>query len=503
MTPIDWTILFLYAVFTMVMAWWVSRKQEDTREYFIGSGRMNPLLIGVSLFVTLLSTITYLAIPGEVLGKGPVYLANYLVYPLVFLVVTRWLLPLYMRNRVTSAYELLEERLGLSVRLLGTGLFLLLRLIWMGLLIFLTAKALVVVMGVPEDRQAIWVPWVAVVTGLFTVIYTSVGGLRAVVITDLIQTLLLYGGALIVIGTITYKMGGFGWFPTEWQQSVWDTQPIISFDLSERVTLIGSMISVLIWMVATSAGDQITVQRFMATEDAPAARRAVATQLIMGGIVGLTLGLVGLALLGYLQAHPERIPEGKSLRDMADSVFPWFIAQELPPVITGLVVAGLFAAAMSSIDSGVNSITAVVTVDILDRFGHAPKTDLERVRFSRRLSFGIGVAVVLASTQMHRIPGNFMEITNKTVNLPTVPLAMLFVYALFFRRISTLGAWIGCLASLAAAVVVAFSGPLFGLNPTTGRDPISFQWVTAAALLAGLVGGWIGSLLFPRKPETL
>src|SRR5690606_27912578 len=149
---------------------------------------------------------------------------------------------------------------------------------------------------------------------------------------------------------------------------------------------------------------------------------------------------------------------------MADSVFPWFIAQELPPVITGLVVAGLFAAAMSSIDSGVNSITAVVTVDILDRFGHAPKTDPARGRCPRRLSFGIGVAVVLASTQMHRIPGNFMEITNKTVNLPTVPLAMLFVYALFFRRISTLGAWIGCLASLAAAVVVAFSGPLFGLN---------------------------------------
>lgn len=495
MILIDWIILVLYAASTMAMAWWMSRKQEDAREYFIGSGKMNPLLIGVSLFVTLLSTITYLALPGEVLGKGPVYLANYLVYPLVFLVVTRVLLPTYMRNRVTSAYELLEERLGLSVRLLGAAMFLLLRLLWMGLLIFLTAKALVVVMGLDER----WVPWLAVTTGLFTVVYTSVGGLRAVVVTDLMQTLLLYGGALLVIGTVTAKMGGFGWFPTEWQRDVWDVQPVFSLDLSERVTVVGSMVSVLLWMVATSAGDQMSVQRFMATEDVKAARRAVATQLVMGMVVGLTLGLVGLSLLGYLQAHPERLPEGKSLRDMADNVFPWFIANELPPVVTGLVVAGIFAAAMSSIDSGVNSITAVVTRDILDRFGRAPQTDEAQVRFSRRLSFGIGVAVVLASTQMSRIPGNFMEITNKTVNLPTVPLALLFAFALFFRRTSVAGAWIGCLSSLAAAILVAFSGPIFGMDPETGRDPVSFQWVTAAALLAGLAAGWLGSLAFPRR----
>ncbi len=497
MTLIDWIILVLYAVSTMWMAWWVSRKQENTREYFIGSGRMNPLLIGVSLFVTLLSTITYLALPGEVLGKGPVYLANYLIYPLVFLTVTRVLLPMYMRNRVTSAYELLEARLGLSVRLLGAVMFLLLRLLWMGLLVFLTAKALVVVMGV-DDK---WVPWVAAVTGMFTVVYTSVGGLRAVVITDLAQTLLMFGGALLVIGTVTVKMGGFGWFPTEWQGEVWDKQPVFSLDLSERVTVAGSMISIFLWMVATSAGDQMTVQRFMATEDVKAARRAVAMQLGMGIVVGLTLGLVGLSLLGYLQAHPEVLPEGKSLRDMADNIFPWFIVNGLPPGITGLVVAGVFAAAMSSIDSGVNSITAVVTRDVLERFGRAPKTDAAQVRFSRWLAFGIGVAVVLFSTQMDRIPGNFMEITNKTVNLPTVPIALLFVFALFFRKTSAAGAWIGCLTSFAAAVLVAFSGPIFitDYDPKTMRDPVSFQWVTSAALIAGLLGGWLGSLIFPRR----
>jgi hypothetical protein len=111
--------------------------------------------------------------------------------------------------------------------------------------------------------------------------------------------------------------------------------------------------SVFFWMTATMAGDQVSVQRFMATENAPKARRALAMQLTVSMVVGATLGLVGLALLGYFQAHPELLPEAGTLNDQADKLFPHFIAFELPPVITGLVVSGLFAAAMSSIDSGV------------------------------------------------------------------------------------------------------------------------------------------------------
>ena len=499
MTALDWTLLALYAALTMGLAAWASRRQEDTREYFTGSGQMNPILIGVSLFVTLLSTITYLGLPGEVLGKGPTYLANYLVYPLIFLAVTRVLLPLYMRQKVTSAYALLEDRLGLPARLLGASLFVFLRLIWMGLMILLTSKALVLVMQVDEK----WVPLVAVVTGLFTVAYTSIGGLRAVVLTDFLQTLLLYGGALLVIGTVTVKMGGFSWFPTDWQHGVWDRQPVFSLDLSERVTVVGSMVSIFLWMVATSAGDQLSVQRFMATRDVRAARRAVAMQLSVGALVGLTLGLVGLALLGYYQAHPELLPAGKTLRQAADQIFPLFIVNELPPGLTGLVIAGLFAAAMSSIDSGVNSITAVVTTDFLQRFGREPKTDAQQVAFSRRLALGIGLIVVVLSLFVDRIPGNFMEITNKTVNLPTVPIALLFVFALFLPKTSPTGAWIGVLSSFTAAVLVAFSGPLFvpDFDPKTMRDPISFQWSSAAALLVGLAAGWLGSRLFPRRPS--
>ncbi len=507
MAPVDWIILLLYATSTIGLGWYFGRKQSDTSEYFVGSGNMNPILIGVSLFATLLSTITYLALPGEVLGKGPIYLTNYLAYPFIYLVIGFVILPVYMRQRVTSAYELLEDRLGISVRLLGAILFLTLRLVWMSLLVYLTAQAIAVMIGVGEDM----VPWIVVVTGVFAITYTSLGGLKAVVITDLMQTLLLYGGALLVIGTITWKMGGFGWFPTEWQGDVWDSQPIFSLDPSTRVTVVGTFISVFLWVVCTSAGDQVTVQRFMSTKDAKTARRATAMQMTIGMVVGLTLGLVGIAMLGYFQANPELLPVDGTLKSQADQIFPHFIAFHLPPVVTGLVISGLFAAAMSSIDSGVNSITAVVMTDFLDRFGMKPETERKHIRFARFLEIGIGVVVVLLSAIVKYIPGNFMAVTNKTVNLLTVPIALLFFFALWVPFANARGVWLATIASVIAAVMVAFSGSFFGVNPATGwfafsfgvdgidLVPVSFQWISPVALVVGVSVGLVACKLFSPK----
>lgn len=494
MTVVDWIIVGVYAISTLLLGSYFGRRQRTTKEYFIGSGTMNPVLIGVSLFATLLSTITYLAIPGEISGKGPIYLTNYLAYPFTFFVVGYLVLPVFMRNRVTSAYQLLENRLGLSVRLLGVSMFLMLRLVWMGLLVFLTAKAIAIMIGAGEDA----VPWIVLVTGVFAVAYTSLGGLRAVVITDLMQTVLLYGGALLIIGTVTWKMGGLAWFPTEWQSGVWDSQPVFSLDPSTRITVVGSILSVFLWTVATMSGDQVSVQRFMATKDASSARRALGIQLTVSIVVGGTLGFVGLALLGYFQAYPELLPLEGGLAAQADKLFPHFIAFELPPVITGLVVSGLFAAAMSSIDSGVNSITAVVMTDFLERFGRRPETTEKHVRFARCLAVGIGAAVVLLSTFMDQIPGNFMAVTNKAVNLFTVPIALLFFFALFVPFANAKGVWLATVASVSTAVAIAFSGVFFGVDPETGLDPVSFQWISPSALIVGVSVGLVACKCFSK-----
>lgn len=503
---IDWLIVIAYAVGTIYLGWYFSRKQSSTNEYFVGSGAMNPLLIGVSLFATLLSTISYLSIPGEAIGKGPVYFTSLIALPFVFLVVGYFLLPVYMNQKVTSAYELLEAKLGLSIRMLGASLFVILRLIWMSLLIYMTSVAMVEMMDIDEK----WVPLVALVTGAVAVVYTSLGGLRAVVITDAAQTILLYGGALSVIGIVTYHMGGFGWFPTEWDQALWDRnhwdeQPLFPENLSTRLTVFGAIIGNFVWYVCTLGGDQTSVQRFMATKDLKAARRALATQLAVAVVVILTLACVGVALLGYFQANPHLVPEGKSLKANADDIFPVFIAFHLPPGISGFVVAAMFAAAMSSIDSGVNSITAVVMTDGLDRFGLKPKTDTEHVRIARRMAFTIGLFVVIASSMMGLVDGNYTAVTRKTSNLLTTPIFGLFFFALFVPFASPRGVWIGTFFGTLTAALIAFSGPIFGFVEGANGDnldPISFQWIAVTAITVNIVTGCIGSVVFPREEHS-
>ncbi len=511
---LDWVLIGVYAASTIAIGWYVGRRQRSTVEYFVGGRSMNPLLIGVSLFATLLSTITYLAKPGEMIGKGPMMWTSLLALPIVYLIVGYWLLPLYMKHRVTSAYELLEMKLGLGMRLFAAVMFIVLRLFWMSLLIYLSAAAMIIMMGIDVS----WIPLIVLATGFVAIIYTTIGGLRAVVVTDLLQTVLLFGGALLVIATVTFRMGGFGWFPTEWQAN-WDHQPLFSFDPRVRLTVFGSILSIATWYICTAGGDQTSVQRFMATRDAAAARRAFATQLIVATVVTSTLGFVGFALLGYFQANPELLPAGMSLKNNADKIFPYYIAFHLPVGVAGLVVSAMFAAAMSSVDSGVNSITAVVMTDFLDRFGWKPKTERGHAFAAKLMAFTIGVIVVVGSAFVGDVPGNITAVSTKTTGLLVTAIFGLFFYALILPFARPAGAWAGTIVGIVTAAAIAFSGPLvtlldlqFGIpaetfgvslktviNTITGEsrllasDPISFQWIGPVALAANLATGTIVS----------
>ena len=518
---VDWGILVLYALSTLGLGWYFGRQQNNTKEYFVGSATMNPVLIGVSLFATLLSAISYLGLPGEGAGKGPVWMCgSLLALPLAYFVVALWLIPVYMKQRVTSAYELLESRLGLSIRLLGATMFLVLRLVWMTLLVYAAAKAMTVMTGL----DAKWIPRIVLITGLVAVVYTSLGGLRAVVVTDCMQTILLFGGALMVIATVTYHFGGFGWFPTEWHAN-WKPQPIFSFDPRTRVTVMGTILTVFAWTVATMGGDQTSVQRFMATRDASAARRAVKVQFTVTAVVEVTLFLVGAALLGYFMADDGRLPSGMNVKDNADDLFPLFIGNHLPIGISGLVVAGIFAAAMSSMDSGVNSITAVVLKDYLERLGFKPTSPTSELWISRLLALGIGTFVVYCSSMMRYVEGNILDVTKTTVDLLTSPIFALFFFALFVRRANPLGVWVGAICGTLTAAAIAFSGPLvyllyrsFDIEPsafgvelitqtdltsgetwTTAEDPISWQWIGPTALVVNMAVGTVASVLFSRR----
>lgn len=496
---IDGAIIALYALGMISLGWYYRRRQKSLNEYFVGNRTMNPGLIGVSMFVTLFSTISFLATPGEVYGKGPFILTSSLSIPFYYLIVGYLIVPAYMRFRLISAYELLERKRGLGVRLLGAVLFIMLRLTWMSLLIHLSAQAMLLMLGLEQDQ----LPYVALVIGAVAITYASFGGLRAVVITDFVQFCLLCGGALLVVITVTIRLGGFGWFPTEWS-SGWDTQPLFSLDPNVRLTVFGSILGGTLWWVCTAGGDQTAVQRFMSVQDVKAARRSFLLNSLAGILVNVILALVAFSLLGYFEARPELLPPGIG----ADRVFPHYIVHHLPIGISGLVVAGLFAAAMSSVDSGVNSLTAVVVTDFVGRFRRRTLSEIGRVRLSQALALVIGTIVVLGSSFLvGSVPGNFLEIAQRTLHLYVGAIFLLFFLSLFVPFSTAAGVIAGSLSALLTAASVAYWGTLNGivrslgwvpLSERTGIVDFSFQWILPVSLAVGLAAGCLVSWVHRR-----
>lgn len=480
--PLDWLVICTYGLGLLAIGWFFSRRNRTAEDYLLGGRSMRPSSVGLSLFATLFSTITYISLPGEMVGKGPVILWSMMAIPIAYVVVGYALIPCFMRLRVTSAYEILESRLGLGIRLAGAVMFLVTRLLWMALIIHITSEKVIVnLMGWSPAAT----PCVAAAIGVITLVYTSMGGLRAVVLTDVIQSLILFAAAAASIVLITIRMGGAGaWWPREWLPE-WDHQPLFSLDPTCRATVVGSVVFMTLWWICTAGSDQMAIQRYLATRDARAARR----MFLYGGLsnifVTTLLGAVGLALLGFFRANPDRLGPGLSLTDGrdADQVFPFYIVHFLPPGVTGLVIAGLLAAAMSSLSSGINSACSVISVDFLGRLARRkkPVDGTAQVRRIQIIAAASGLAAVLLSSLMGQVTGNTMEVTVRTNHVFAAPLFGLFLLGLFVPFANGLGAACGAVAGCAAAVVIAYWDKL------TGGPTLSFQWISTVSLAADLI----------------
>jgi len=409
-------------------------------------------------------------------------LAQLVALPFIAVVVGWLLIPFIMRLKVTSAYEILETRLGVSVRILGSFFFLAIRLFWMSVVMFATAD--VVLVPVLElDASA--VPWICVALGLVTVIYTSMGGLRAVVLTDVIQTVILLGGAVLMVIMITVKLGGVGeWWPAEWPLH-WQ-RPVFWYDPTVRFTFAGAALSYFTFFVCIAGSDQMAVQRYLATRDAAAARRMFNTSLMANVLLWPILAAVGLAVLAYFQVRPEMLPSGQAALENADKLLPVFIVRGLPAGFTGIVIAGLLAAAMSSLSSGLNSSCSVITSDFIDRFSlKRAGSEKGHVRVARYVSFAVGLVVVLLGTLMGQLEGNILELCYKVANLLVAPLFLLFFMAMFVPWSTSLGTHVATVCSVSVAVGIAYF-EIFGLT---------FQWIMPVSFVVGAAVGALVSLL--------
>ena len=486
---LDWVILVAYAILLLSIGWISSYFQKNKEDYFLGGGNVNPIVSGISMYVSFFSAISYLAIVGEVIKNGPLIpIINMAAGPVIFILGSFFLIPFFMNLKMISAYEILEKPLGIKIRKLGSVIFLTTRILWMALLIFLAAKSMVVMMD--------WDPGVilliSVFLGIITIVYTVMGGLRAVLITDVIQFVILVLGAIATILMVAFQFDGIGdLIPTSWNPN-WQKIETFNFNPYVRLTIFFAFINTVTWWICTTGSDQMAIQRFISTKDLKAARQTFA--VTQTGMICMTLMLmfVGFSILKFYSARPNLLPTGMNVQVNADFLFPHFIANQFPMGMSGLVIAALFSASMSSLSSGINSASSVLMTDVLPKYVMKSKNELVSIRLSSAV---LGVVVVLLSLLIPLVPGNIIEVTAKTNGLFIAPLFNLFFMALFFKNPKAFAVVMGSIYGFLTGFTIAFWDVL------TGNPPWSFLWIAISSLLVCVFSSILFNTVLPRMNE--
>ncbi len=483
LTDLDWFVIISYGIGMLAIGFYFSRKNKSVEDYMLGGRGMKSWKVGVSLFATMFSAITYLSLPGELIKNGPMIFLMLTSVPFVYFVVSYWFIPFFMKLKVTSAYELLEAKLGLHNRILAAIYFLIMRVLWMSVILYMVAEKIIIpIMGWSEQTALL----LSIVMGVITIVYTSIGGLRGVVLTDVIQSFILFFGTILAIVLIIGQLGSpTAIIPSEWPEhwAGW-----VFYDPTARVSLVTAFISTFAWFVFTAGSDQMSIQRCLATKDVKAARRMYLSNLVVDTVVQLLLLVLGFSLFAYAKMNPTFLPAGMTAIRGADSLFPRFIAHGFPAGISGLVLAGLLAAAMSSLSSGINSSSLSIVDDFILRLRNKTMTEKNKVKLSTFISFLIGILIVLISLVIGHIKGNLLELTFKTVNLLVAPLFVPFFMAMFMPFAKPNATFIGTLFSGIVALLISFSRELYGIT-------ISFLWIMPVSFLFGAVVAVLLSLL--------
>jgi SSS family solute:Na+ symporter len=479
---VEWAVLALYLGGLVAIGMACARGEHSTADFFLGGRRIPWWAAGISIFGTTLSAITYLSIPARAFATDWSMIFLNVGIVLVAPLVVGWYLPAFRRSGVTTAYEYLETRFDLSLRLFGAACFTLLQLARMGIIILLPAVAISAVTRIPVV-QAI------VAMGVLATLYTVLGGIEAVIWTDVLQVVVLLGGAVVAI---VVALSGI------------DGGAARAFDLAAeagKLRLVQPSWSVAgdtLWVILVGAlfsnglvpytTDQSVIQRYLTTPDERQAARAIWTNALIAVPATLLFFAVGTALFCFYAAHPGAMP---LLTNSAELV-PWFATTRLPPGFGGLVVAGVFAAAMSSLDSGMHAVSTVLTTDVVKRFWPLG-SDAARLRIARGLVVALGVVGTATAVWMARVDvPHFWDLVVTLMGLFGGPLSGVFFLGVCTRGVATRHAWAGVVAAVAAVVWLRFGTSANGILAG------GLGWVTCVAV--GLLAATVDPGA-PGRPE--
>jgi len=500
----DWAIIGLYLVMLLGIGWYHSRRQRTVKEYFLAGKHMSWLPIGLSLMAALNSGIDYLTQPSAFLKYGIAVvlgsLSWFLLYPYAFFVT----MPMYRRLDVYSAYEYLENRFNVAVRCLAAVIFILWRLGWMATALYVPCLAFHTATGgqLPLKRTIL-------VLGAVATVYTMLGGVKAVIWTEVIQFVVMFGGLLLTAVVILLHMPiDFGeLFSAALQRSPASaaTRPAVAGITAqflelfrEPVTWYGVLIATLVGRLTGYTSDQVMVQRFQTSRSIRDVRQGFLITAISDSVWMVTLTLIGVALSLYFRS--ASLPEWVARN--TDYYFPYFMAKVFPRGATGPVIAAIIAASLSAIASAINSQSTVIFVDFYNRLvkgrrrpAEAPDPVEQRfqMRLSRIAAIVAGLAGTLLACQLDRL-GTLFEIGNKVIQTFTGPVLAIFWLGMFTRRATGFSAFAGGLVGTIVGVYVAFFSSLSFLWPAV--------FAFASAMTVGYAAGWLSSVTTSAREWT-
>lgn len=453
-----WIVVGLYALLMAAMAVYFIRKKKDENDYFRGGNRIPWYVAGMSIFATMLSSITFIAIPTQA------YLADWRYFVMAFFIVGMapvaiyYYLPFFCRLGITSAYEYLERRFNLGVRLFGSAAFVVFMVCRVAVVTLLPAIALNAVTGVSIDACIL-------VCGVLTMVYCSLGGLEAVIWSDFVQGIVLMGGAVAVLVILILKTGPDGaHVSTFWNVATAQGKTTMfdfRFLLSQPVFWVVA-VQGLVSNLSSYTSDQCVIQRYIATPDENATKRSLWFNGGMSVLAQVVFYSIGTALYTHYRTNPAAMDV---TMPKADSVLPLFMAVELPPWLAGLVIAAVFAATISTLSANLSSASTALVTDFLKRF-RPSMSGRAQIRSGQACTYLVGVLGICAALALSRMESSALfDNFNKYIAMLTAGLTGLFFMGIFLPRVKGGAAILGLVANYAVCFGCEAAGcDVFGVR---------------------------------------
>lgn len=482
LSPLDYAVLGAYMLLVVALGAWFCRDTADTEGYLLGGRGMAWWVIGISYIASLLSTVSMVGAPGEGYKNGltaalwPTF-GLFLSLGFFFLFIR-----FYFQTKTFTPFEYLERRFGVASRAGAAALYCTARGLYLATVLFAAAK---VFQGTDQ-----WpVPWTIVLVGSVGVIYTTLGGMRAVVWTDFLQFMVLVGGIAIVLikvtGAVPDGMAGVWRYAADHDHLFPDFKHPSFFTLNPyvRLTLWAILFRAVGDHLFYKSADQILIQRMLATKGYWEAFRSVLLGSLLGPVILFALYFVGLCMFRFY----AELPVGS--RPPADLALFRFITAHLPSPVPGLIVAAMLAAIMSTLDSGINALATVATKDFYLRFLRPGAEEAAQVRFSRAMTVLVGAFIIavacLIAALAASVRGTVLESSGVWMSLLVV-LAPVFLIGVTSRRARQ---W-HMLAAMAVGVAVTALMTLWYYHVKQSGREAGFFMVAVTPFFATLVTGY-------------